>query len=142
MLFTASGRKLASSLHQLRTSSNSALCRWQELGDEFYTALERRAEAVATASLHGGTCVTCGQALPHASAAATAGGAQALLRHTLQVPNCNDSGKATIHIILKPTFGQALPNASGNVSTARGAQELLRSVLQVPVAAVDKFKFH
>lgn len=59
---------------------------WQELGDEFYTALERRAEAVAGAALSGGACVTCGQTLHQGtrSVSGAADSAQALLRTVLQ----------------------------------------------------------
>ena len=61
-------------------------CSWGDLGDEFYAALEQRAETVAVAALHGGACTTCGQALPHSSSMLRASDwAQEVLRSVLEV---------------------------------------------------------
>ena len=65
----------------------AAVCRsWGDLGDEFYAALEQRAETIAVAALHGGACTTCGQALPHSSGMLHASDrAQEVLRSALRV---------------------------------------------------------
>lgn len=62
------------------------VCSWGDLGDEFYAALEQRAETVVVAALHGGACAACGQALPHSSGMLRASDwAQEVLRSVLQV---------------------------------------------------------
>jgi hypothetical protein len=62
------------------------ICSWEDLGDDFYAALEQRAETLAVAALHGGACAACGQALPHSSGSMQASDrAQEVLRSVLQV---------------------------------------------------------